>query len=125
MLLLHGTTRQRVESIMKNGPDALYREPHGTTADGFSTAPAEGPFDFGSPEDYARGKAANFPNEGGAAILGFVLPDDLADFMVGGVGELIPGKAFNAGTEIRFEPGAGLEHLLAAWPQLTKTISFL
>jgi hypothetical protein len=35
---------------------------------GFSTSPAGGPFDFGSPEDYALGKAANFPYEGGPAI---------------------------------------------------------
>ena len=125
MLLNHGTTRQRAEAILKNGPDASYREPNGTTADGFSTSPAVGPFDFGSPEDYARGKAANFPNEGGPAILAIELPDDLVPSIVGDVGELLPGKAFNAGTEIRFEPGGGLEQLLAAWPQLTKTVIIL
>lgn len=125
MLLLHGTTRQRAESIMWHGPDAHFREPKGTTADGFSTAPPEGPFDLGSPEDYARGKAKNFPNEGGPAVVAFELPADLADPIVGAVGELIPGKAFNAGTEIRFEPGGGLEQLLAIWPQLTKTITLL
>ena len=121
MLLLHGTTRQRADSIVKNGPDARYREPNGSTADGFSTSPAEGPFDFGSPEDYARGNAANFPNEGGPTIITFELPDDWVASMVGGAGELIPGKAFNAGTEIRFEPGGGLEQLVAAWPRLSTT----
>ena len=76
VLLLHGTNRQRAESIVKNGPIARFREPNGTTADGFSTSPAEGPYDFGSPEDNARGKAVNFPNEGGPAILAFELPTD-------------------------------------------------
>jgi hypothetical protein len=125
VLLLHGTTRQRAELIIKNGPDELFREPNGSTADGFSTCPAEGPFDFGSAEDYARGKAANFPNEGGPAIVAFELPDDLVSILVGGVGQLILGKAFHAGTEIRFEAGGGLEQLQAAWPQLTKTVTFL
>ncbi len=125
MLLHHGTTRQRAESIIKNGPDANFREPNGTAADGFSTSPAGGPFDVGSPEDYARGKAANFPNEGGPAIVAFDLPEDLAESIVGGVGEPIPGKAFNAGAEIRFEPSGGLEQLLVAWPALTKTIVLL
>ena len=125
MLLLHGTTRIRAESIIKNGPNPCFREPNGTTADGFSTAPAEGPFEFGSPEEYARGKAANFPNEGGPAILAIELSSELADSMIGGVGELIAGKAFHAGTEIRFELGGGLEQLLAVWPELTKTVTFL
>jgi hypothetical protein len=115
MLLLHGTTRQRAESIMQNGPDAHFREPNGPTAEGFSTAIAEGSPDVGSPEMYARGKAAAFPNEGGPAILTFELADDLADNMIGGLGELIAGKAFNAGTEIRFE----------VWPQLTKMVTLL
>src|SRR5205807_2586367 len=125
VLLLHGTTRQRAESIVKNGPDAHYREPNGTTADGFSTAPAQGPFDFGSPEDYARGKTANFPNEGGPAIVAIDLPDELAEAIIGAIGEVVPGKAFHAGSEVRFDPGGGLEGLLAVWPQLTMAISLL
>jgi hypothetical protein len=125
VLLLHGTTRQRAESIVKNGPDARYREPNGTTADGFSTTPAVGPFDIGSPEDYARGKAANFPSEGGPAIVALDLSDELAQAIIGDVGKLVQGKAFHAGTEIRFDPGGGLEELLAAWPGLMKTISLL
>ena len=79
MLLLHGTTRQRAESIIKNGPDEHFREPNGSTAGGFSTCPAEGPFDFGSPEE----KSANFPIEGGPAIVAFELPDDLEGILVG------------------------------------------
>jgi hypothetical protein len=125
MLLVHGTTRRRAELIVKYGPDANFREPNGTTADGFSASPAEGPFEFGSPEDYAQGKAAIFPNEGGPALVTFDLPDGLAANIVGGVGELIAGKAFHAGTEVRFEPGGGLEALVAVWPQLTKTINLI
>jgi hypothetical protein len=125
VLLLHGTTRKRAELIQQSGPDVNFREPSGTTADGFSTALAQGPFDIGRPEDYARLKAANFPNEGGPATLAFELPDDLADTLVGGVGQLVPGKALNVGSEIRFEPGGGLEQLLAVWPDLTKTVTLL
>jgi hypothetical protein len=67
----------------------------------------------------------NFPNEGGPAILAIDLPDELANAIIGDVGELILGKAFHAGTEIRFDPDGGLEELLAVWPQLTKTITLL
>lgn len=125
MLLLHGTTKQRAESIARNGPDANYREPNGNTADGYSTSPAQGPYGFGSPEDYARGKAANFPNEGGPAIVTIDLPDDLADLIVAKIGQVLPGKALNAGSEIRFEPGGGLEQLQAVWLNLTITITVL
>jgi hypothetical protein len=86
---------------------------------------AGGPTDLGSPEDYARFKAANFPNEGGPAILAVELPDDLADAIVAGVGELIAGKALNVGSEVRFGPGGGLEPLLAAWPSLRKSITLI
>ena len=125
MLLLHGTTRQRAESITRNGPDPNYREPDGAIAEGFSASLAHGPFEVGSPEMYARGKAKAFPNEGGPAILSFELPDYLADAMIGPVGELIADKAFNGGTEIRFEPGGGLEQLISVWSQLAKTVTLL
>ena len=59
---------------------------------------------------------------GGPAILEFDLPNDLADAIVGGVGELVEGKALNAGSEIRFEPRGGLEQLLAVWPALSKRV---
>jgi hypothetical protein len=107
------------------GPDANYREPNGTAADGFSTTLANGPTDLGTSEDYARRKAANFPNEGGPAILAIELPDDLADAMAARLGELIPGKALNVGSEIRFEPSGGLEQLLTAWPNLTRTVTLI
>lgn len=78
---------------------------------------------MGSPQDYARKKSANFPNEGGPVVLAVELPESLAVTMIGDLGEVIAGKAFDAGTEIRFEPGGGLEQLRAAWPQLSKTIT--
>jgi len=79
LLLLHGTTRKRAEAIIPAGPDANFREPSGGTADGFSTAPVTGPFDVGDPKDYARKKAAQFPNEGGPAVITIEIPDALVD----------------------------------------------
>jgi hypothetical protein len=64
----------------------------------------------GSPAAYAAGKARLFPNEGGPAILEVEVP------------EWIVRLASATGGEIRFEPGYGLEELLAAWDSLTKRI---
>ena len=122
MLLHHGTTRQHAESIIQNGPDANFREPGGVTDDGFSACVPLDPFPFGSPKDYARGKAALFPREGGPAIVAFEIPDDLIDAVVGKPGHLVPGKALNTSSEIRFEPGGGLEQLVAEWQTLNKWI---
>ncbi len=36
-----------------------------------------GPFLFGMPEEYARGKAAEFPNEGGPVILAVEVPQHI------------------------------------------------
>jgi hypothetical protein len=36
-----------------------------------------GPFLFGRPEDYARGKVGRFPDEGGPVILAVDVPDDI------------------------------------------------
>jgi|ERR1017187_777521 hypothetical protein len=109
--LRHGTTRQRADSILKNGPDADFMEPGGADpARGFSTYPAGGPVSVGTPEQYAVGKAKLFPNEGGPAIVEIEVPQDIIDL------------AIDAGGEIRFEPGFGLEVLQHAWPGLTKRI---
>lgn len=51
-----------------------------------------------------------FPSEGGAAIVEIEVPQDIIDL------------AIDAGGEIRFEPGLGLDELLLAWPTLTKRI---
>jgi hypothetical protein len=79
-------------------------------ARGFSTCPEGAPASVGTPQQYATGKARLFPNEGGPAIVEVEVPVDLADL------------AIDAGGEIRFEPGFGLEELLKAWPQIAKRI---
>jgi hypothetical protein len=94
-------------------------------ADGFSLTPANGPFDVRHPHDYARLKAANFPNEGGPAVVMIELSDELADILIGPLGQVCAGKALNVGAEVRFEPGGGLEELCAAWPTLQRFITLL
>ncbi len=110
-LLHHGTTRKRADSILQDGPDPAFMEPGGTDpARGFSTYPAGAPVSVGTAEQYAAGKATLFPNEGGPAIVEIEVPDDIVDL------------AIDAGGEIRFEPGFGLEELLQAWPTVTKRV---
>jgi hypothetical protein len=126
VLLQHGTTRKRAEAILQNGPDPRYAEPPGhISADGFSTAPALGPFGFGRPETHARSKAKLFPDEGGPAILEFEFPDHLAQDIIADIQNPIQrGKALNWGDEIAFDVGHGIEQLLQLWPQLNKRIHF-
>jgi hypothetical protein len=108
--LRHGTTRKRAEAILKDGPNPKYKEPGGfETAKGFSTVQIGLPCPSGSPEIVATGKALLFPDEGGPAIIEFLAPDALVQMA-------------DVGSEVRFEPGFGLEELLAAWPTLTKRI---
>jgi hypothetical protein len=109
-ILWHGTTRRRAESILKNGPDPSFLEPGGLDkAGGFSMAFPKGPYPLGSPADVARRKDRLFPDEGGPVILEVEVP------------EAIVQKASLNG-EVRFDPGYGLEELLAVWPSLTKRI---
>jgi hypothetical protein len=78
MILLHGTTRRRAEQILALGPDPSFREPGGLALeDGFSMNLEDGPFHFGTPEEYARGKAREFPDEGGPVILVVDVPDQI------------------------------------------------
>ena len=108
-ILRHGTTRQRAEAILKVGPDPSFLEPGGfDPAHGFSTSPVGGPTSVGTPEQYAAGKAKHFPNEGGPVIVEIEVPADIIDL------------AIDAGGEIRFEPGFGLEELRQAWPRISK-----
>src|SRR5437868_5250026 len=108
--LRHGTTRQRAEAILRNGPDPNFREPgNPLPAVGFSTARTHGPYPFGSPVEAAVRKARLFPNEGGPAILEVDVPESLVR-----MADLLG--------EVRFESGFGLEELLAAWPSLPKRI---
>lgn len=96
---------------MADGPDPDYREPGGhRPADGFSTARAGGPVAHGSPEDVARGKAAIFPDEGGAVIIEMDVP------------EHIVWQADDFVDEVRFSPGVGLEDLVLAWHSLQKRL---
>lgn len=110
-ILRHGTTRHRADAILKNGPDPRFVEPGGTdSARGFSTCPEHGPFPCGTADEYAARKASLFPNEGGPAILEIEVPEDIVDLGI------------DAGGEIRFETGNGLDELLIAWPIIAKKV---
>ena len=67
------------------------------------------------PEDYARGKAQQFPDEGGPVILAVDVPDDIVQRAANDWFPLSQGL-------VQFDPGAGLEELIAAWPDLSKEI---
>lgn len=109
-ILLHGTTRRRAERIERIGPD-----PAQIGSDGFSTYLEAGPFLFGTPEQYACGKASAFPNEGGAAILAVDVPDDVIALTVDPYFPLSQGL-------VQFDDGYGLAELRSAWPALWKEI---
>jgi hypothetical protein len=118
MILLHGTTRVRAEQILQHGPDPHFQEPggHGQVGEeGFSMSVEAGPFHFGRPEDYARGKAVKFPDEGGPAILVVDVPDAIVQKAVNDWFPLSQGL-------VQFDSGAGLEELIAAWSTLAKEI---
>ena len=122
IILQHGTTLHRALSIIANGPDAYFVEPgsNSQTKDppGFSAARIDRPYALGRPEDYARLKASNFPNEGGPVILEFEVS----------LGVLAPMEsnrdakdAMDSG-DTRFEPSLGLLELLAAWLTVVKRV---
>lgn len=118
-MLLHGTTRHRAEQILKRGPDPHFIEPESGGIGGagsFSTYLEEGPFLFGPPEEYARGKAATFPAEGGPAIIAVDVPMEIINLAA-----RLPYFPLDQGL-VQFDQGAGLEELRAAWPQLPKQI---
>jgi hypothetical protein len=116
MILVHGTTRARAEQILQHGPNPRFQEPGGQAwEDGFSMNVESGPFLFGSPADFARGKARQFPDEGGPAILAVDVPDDIVQRAVNDWFPLSQGL-------IQFDPAAGLEELVAAWAGLAKEI---
>ena len=108
--LRHGTTRQRAEAILRDGPNPNFREPGGSdTAEGFSTARLTGPYPYGSPEDMAIRKDRLFPKEGGPVLLEVEVPATIV-------------RQADLEGEVRFEFGFGLKELLAAWPSLAKRI---
>ena len=109
--LEHGTTFRRAVSIVKDGPDPGFVEPGSCySAEGFSTAPASGPFPVGSPAQYATSKAKLFAGEGGPAVVNVKVPKSVVE------------KAILTDGEVRFESGAGLEELLFEWVRLEKVI---
>lgn len=115
MILLHGTTRHRAERILELGPDPRYREPGGReTVDGFSTCLESGPFPFGMPEDYARGKAREYPAEGGPVILVLDVPVEIVQWSTTEWFPLSQGL-------VQFDLGAGLEELVDRWSDIAKT----
>jgi hypothetical protein len=116
MILLHGTTRARAEQILQHGPDPRFHEPGGMVAnDGFSMNVELGPFLFGEPADYARGKAMQFPDEGGPVILAVEIPDDIVARATNDWFPLAQGL-------VQFDLGSGLEELVAVWSSLPKEI---
>jgi hypothetical protein len=115
-VLLHGTTRYRARLIRAHGPDPKFVEPGSrTVAESFSTYLEQGPFLFGLPEEYACRKAADFPSEGGAAILAVDVPERIIALAINEWFPLSQGL-------VQFDVGAGLAELLAAWPTLSKDI---
>ena len=115
MILLHGTTRRRAEQIIDLGPDTRFREPGGqATGDGFSMYLETGPFHFGSPDEYAHGKASEFPDEGGAVILVLEVPREIVETAATEWFPLSQGL-------VQFDPGSGLEELEAAWPDIARS----
>ncbi len=116
MILLHGTTRFRAEQIQQQGPNARFQESGGQAwEDGFSLSLETGPFLFGTPEEYAHGKARAFPDEGGPVILVVDVPEDIVQRAVN---EWFP---ISQGL-VQFDAGAGLEELTVAWANLAKEI---
>jgi hypothetical protein len=78
-------------------------------------SPEAGPFLFGTPAGYARGKAAAFPGEGGPVIRAVDVPEDI---IARSVNEWFP---LSQGL-VQFDPGAGLDELIAVWTTLEKRI---
>lgn len=115
MILLHGTTRRRAERILDLGPDPHFQEPGGqATEDGFSMYLESGPFQFGLPDEYARGKAREFPDEGGPVILEIEVPDEIVNRAANEWFPLSQGL-------VQFDLGSGLEELMAAWSAIAST----
>jgi len=97
------------------GPDSRFREPGGQAReDGFSMNLETGPFHFGRPDEYARGKAAEFPDEGGAVILVLDVPDEIVRIAATEWFPLSQGL-------VQFDPGSGLEELMAAWSEVARS----
>jgi hypothetical protein len=108
--------------LLTHPPDPNFVEPGGdpySRANGFSTTRDGDPdLGLGTAEDYARKKAALFPTEGGAAVLKVEVPSEIVDSIYRDPFA----AAVAASGELRFEPGLGLEDLVAEWPNLSKQV---
>lgn len=122
IILQHGTTLRRALEIEARGPDPHYVEPNsgGRRWDppGFSTCRLDRPFGVGSPEQYARLKAANFPSEGGPAVLEVEVPAVIIALL-----EADPDArdSMDSGDTL-FDPNVGIAELRVAWPHLSKRV---
>lgn len=120
--LRHGTTLRRAERLLVTVPDPNFIDPSGdrySRADGISFVVADSAdLGLGSAERYARAKARNFPDEGGPVILEVEVPVGIVDILRD---DWAAGLVV-ASNEVRFEPGLGLDELVAAWPTLPKRI---
>ncbi|MCE9565549.1 MAG: hypothetical protein K8U57_26300 [Planctomycetes bacterium] len=76
------------------------------------------PLGVGTPEQYARLKSANFPAEGGPAIIEIEVPPDIIAVL-----EADPDSrdSMDSGDTL-FDPRVGMPELLAAWPNLIKRV---
>lgn len=133
MLLRHGTTQGWADDIVRNGPDPHFKPP-GVEGypEGFFTAPAEGPFPYGSPDEAARGKADAYPETGPPVIVEIEIPDQAWSEFVGKPGEEEEGKGVDRCGEVWFgidfwETGIdfGTSKLRESWPRLNKRIIHL
>lgn len=122
IILHHGTTLHRAQRIVANGPHAYYVEPGsgGVRSDPpeFSATRLDHPFALGRSERYARGKALNFPNEGGPVILELEVPADVIAILEA---DLIAAAKMASG-DTCFDVAVGIKELLAAWPGIPKRI---
>jgi hypothetical protein len=122
IILQHGTTLKRAWEIEAHGPNPNYAEPNsgGRRYDppGFSTARLDRPFGVGTPEQYARSKSANFPDEGGPVILEIEVPLEIIEIL-----ESHPDArdAMESGDTL-FDPAFGIKELRAEWPKLIKRV---
>lgn len=139
MWLLHGTTRNRADSILMTGPDIDFVEPGGgsVTAENFSFTLGDSATSLGEAATYARDKAKNNPSEGGPAVVAVDAPDDIvraatvehleAYKVYGLVIEYDEGASVTelvalTGGYVQFDRGPALTQLLAVWGALTKEI---
>lgn len=101
---------------MQQGPDPQFREPGAEIVDAeFSLSIEAGPFLFDRPDDYARAKSDDFPDEGGPVILAVDVPDIVVEKAVSDWFPLSQGL-------VQFDHGNGMEELLDVWTELWKEI---